>query len=100
MVERYADDQIPKSAWESERDVLTNHFWDVRESDAGEITAAKEAVLAAFDPNPFCSAVAACSAITTSVFCEADGDDEVEKEGTRQAGLLRSLIAGSSGHGG
>jgi hypothetical protein len=71
VAERAADGQVTGADRLSTLDALTTHFRDVIESDNGEIYAAKEAVLATFDPNPLCAAAVASTAALTSVFRES-----------------------------
>lgn len=74
-------------------DALTTHFREVIESDNGEIYAAKEAVLATFDPNPFCAAVVASAAALSSVFDETEDMDDLIDEERWQTDIIREIFA-------
>ena len=89
----FANDDISETEWQSECERLTEHFWEIRESDAGEITAAKQAVLACFDPNPFCAAVTASTSSSASIFFETGDEDCCAEEEARQVDVLRDEIA-------
>jgi hypothetical protein len=87
-----ADGQVTEADRLSTLDALTTHFREVIESDNGEIYAAKEAVLATFDPNPLCAAAIASTAALTSVFQEREDEEIMAAEQRWQADLIRNLF--------
>jgi hypothetical protein len=93
VAEDYAEGRGSQQAWELARETLTADFREVHESDAGEIYAAKEAVLALFDPDPYCSAIVVSSAVLTSAFAETDDIVAEEREATWQTEMLQAKLA-------
>lgn len=92
FAERVANGQVTEADRVSTLDALTTHFREVIESDNGEIYAAKEAVLAAFDSNPLCAAAVASAAALTSVYREREDEELVAAEQHWQADLIRKLF--------
>lgn len=92
VAERAANGQVTEADRLSTIEALTTHFREVIESDNGEIYAAKEAVLATFDPNPLCAAAIASGAALTSVFREREDVEIMASEQRWQADLIRKLF--------
>jgi hypothetical protein len=92
VAERAADGQVTEADRLSTLDALTTHCREVIESDNGEIYAAKEGVLATFDPNPLCAAAVASAAALTSVFREREDEEIMAAEQRWQADLIRKLF--------
>ena len=92
VAERAADGQVTEADRLSTFDGLTTHFREVIESDNGEIYAAKQAVLATFDPNPLCAAAVASVAALTSVFREREDEGIMAAEERWQADLIRKMF--------